>query len=296
MNPTKVVIQNWLKEPLLHFLIAGLSLFAAYVWLNSDTADEKKAERVVRITTAEVEWLKQTWARQWQRPPSEDEIKGLVTSYIKEQLLAHEAKTLGLDENDTVVRRRLAQKLEFLVKDTALLAEPTEEDLRQFYDAHPERFEAEARVSFTHVFFSREQNKNAETRAKAALVTLSRDDATPENMGDSLLIESEFHQVDKTTLAAHFGRDFADEVMALQPGAWAGPIESAYGLHLVRVSEVQPAVPSKFAEVKTEVLERWYEEREREANAQYLAGLLRKYDLVVDETVRPLAALKEAGR
>lgn len=281
-------MRTWLKEPLLHFLLAGAVLFGAYEWLNRNKGDNTTGERVVHVTAAQVEWLKDSWARQWLRPPDEEELKGLVAAYLKEELLAREAKELGLEENDMIVQRRLAQKLEFLVQDTARLAEPTEEDLRRFYEAHPEHFQTDPHISFSHVFFSRERRQDAAAVARAALTKLSRADAVPDNLGDRLLLEAEFHQVDKLTVASQFGLEFADAVMALEPGVWTGPLESGYGLHLVRVSELTPARRRAFAEVKEQVRERWYEEREREAHAQYFAGLLKKYEVIVDERVGPL--------
>jgi len=241
----------------------------------------------VRITSNEIAWLKETWSRQWQREPTRDELRGLVTDFLKEELLAREARALGLDQNDTIVRRRLAQKLEFLVQDTSRLAEPTEEDLRRFYEANPERFQTDARISFTHVFFSREKRANAATEAKAALSDLSRG-ANPADFGDRLLVDSEVVDADMQSVAGQFGREFADAVFTLKPGAWNGPIESGYGLHLVRVSEVKPANRREFSQVKTQVLERWREQRQREDNEKYFASLLKKYDVVVDENLKPL--------
>lgn len=293
-------MQAWLKEPLWHFVLAGAVLFSAHGWLNGRAGPNPQAEPAVRITAAHVEWMKQTWARQWGRQPTEQELRGIVAGYLKEEVLAEEARALGLDEHDTVVRRRLAQKLEFLVQDTARLAAPTDQDLRRFYEAHRGDFQTEARISFTQVFFSPDRREDAAADARAALTKVARGQAVPENQGDPLLIEAEFHQADRPTVAALLGLDFADAVMALEPGAWTGPIESGYGLHLVRVSELKPAAPREFEEVKAQVLAGWRGEREREANAQYLARLLKKYDVVVDETVRPLvgqlAAVQEAGR
>ena len=139
-------MRHWLKEPLLHFLVAGGLLFAAYAWLNRGGGE---APHAVPITATEVHWLKEMWARQWQRPPDEPELRGMVTDYVKEKLLAREARALGLDENDTIVRRRLAQKLEFLVQDTARLADPHEDELRQLYDTSRARYHTPARLSFT---------------------------------------------------------------------------------------------------------------------------------------------------
>jgi len=280
-------MKRLLKEPLLHFLVLGALLFAVYSWLNRSLPDNKSAAGTVRITSNEIAWLKETWSRQWQREPTRDELRGLVTDFLKEELLAREARALGLDQNDTIVRRRLAQKLEFLVQDTSRLAEPTEEDLRRFYEANPERFQTDARISFTHVFFSREKRANAATEAKAALSDLSRG-ANPADFGDRLLVDSEVVDADMQSVAGQFGREFADAVFTLKPGAWNGPIESGYGLHLVRVSEVKPANRREFSQVKTQVLERWREQRQREDNEKYFASLLKKYDVVVDENLKPL--------
>jgi hypothetical protein len=280
-------MKRLLKEPLLHFLMLGALVFAVYSWLNRSFPANKSSAGTVRITSNEIAWLKETWSRQWQREPTRDELRGLVTDFLKEELLAREARSLGLDQDDTIVRRRLAQKLEFLVQDTSTLAEPTERDLRRFYEANPERFQTDARISFTHVFFSREKRAAAATDAKAALSDLSRG-ANAADLGDRLLVDSDIVAADRQSVAGQFGRDFADSVFALKPGAWNGPIESGYGLHLVRVSEVRPGIRREFSEVKTQVLEYWRQQRQRQDNEKYFASLLKKYDVVVDDSVKPL--------
>jgi hypothetical protein len=277
---------KFLREPLLHFLaIAGL-LFATYSWMRQGSM-ENGSRVAVRITADEVAWLTETWSRQWQRPPSREELRGLVTDYLKEELMAREARAMGLDENDTIVRRRLAQKVAFLVDDTARLTEPTEQDLRRFYDAHLVDFQTGARVSFAHVYFSREKRADAETDAKAALVELGRG-ADPTKLGDRLLLDTEMRNADERTISAQFGPDFAKSVLALRPGDWNEPIVSGYGLHLVRVSEWTPARPLEFDAVKEPVLDRWRNEQQRDVSARYFAGLLKKYGVAVDESVRPL--------
>ena len=119
-------MKRWLQEPLLHFLVGGAILFGIHAWVNPGSADSDTASRQIRIGAGEVRWLAETWERQWRRPPTQEELNGLVSNLLREELLAHEAKELRLDENDTIVRRRLAQKLEFMIQDTARLAEPTE--------------------------------------------------------------------------------------------------------------------------------------------------------------------------
>ncbi len=145
-------------------------------------------------------------------------------------------------------------------------------------------------MSFSHVYFSREHRADASADAKIVLAKLSRVGAVeraPE-LGDRLLIDAEFHDVDEQTVASQFGHEFAAAVFALRPGVWHGPIESGYGLHLVRVMEVKPARPREFAEVRAQVLKRWREQRQQEDHETYFAGLRKKYDVVVDESLKPL--------
>jgi hypothetical protein len=279
---------------LLHFLVVGALLFAAYAWLNSGAGDES---RIVRISAAEVNWLKETWARQWQRPPTEPELRGLVTDYLKESLLAREAKEMGLDENDTIVRRRLAQKMEFMVQDTLQLAEPDEAELRRFYNAQRERFQASARVSFSHVYFNRDRRgARADADARAALQQLSRPGtaASASDLGDRFLGQYDFNAADEQEVASILGPAFARQVFAFDADTWQGPIESGFGLHLVRVTNKQAAQPRELAAVKGEVLTLWRQQRGQEGREQYFAALLKKYDVVVDESVKalvgPLAA------
>jgi PPIC-type PPIASE domain len=270
-------MRHWLKEPLLHFLVAGGLLFAAYAWLNRGSSD---AAHVVRISAAEVNWLKDMWGRQWQRPPNEQELRSIVADYVKEALLAREARELGLDENDTIVRRRLAQKLEFLVQDTARLAEPGEDELRQLYDISRARYQIPARLSFTQLFFK------TETAAWQGMEELATRSAA--ELGDRSLLENEYTQADEQTVTSLFGRAFANKVFTLEPGQWHGPVASGYGFHLVRISERQAAQPRLFDEVRAQVLDEWQRSQQAKVNAQFFAGLLKKYDVVVEESIKPL--------
>lgn len=280
------MMKGWLKEPLLHFLIAGAFLFGAYAWLNRGGVD---APRVVRITTVEVNWLRETWTRQWQRPPSEQELRGLVADYLKEELLAREARELGLDENDTIVRRRLAQKMEFLVQDTARIAEPGEDALRQFYEGRRAQYQTPSHISFTQLYF------RTEAKAQRALKGLATRDAT--DPADSSMLPREVTNADEQAVASQFGPAFAAEVFALAPARWMGPVASSYGFHLVWVNEQQPAQVRPFEQVRAQVLEEWHRLQQAKASELFFAGLLRKYELVLDDSLKPLiGSLSEGTR
>lgn len=243
--------------------------------------------RVVRISEAEVAWLKETWTRQWQRPPTETELGGLVTYYLKESLLALEAKELGLDENDTIIRRRLAQKMEFLVQDTARIGEPGEDVLRQFHDARRDQYRSSARISFTQVFF---RTEGAARRALDELSTRSASD-----LGDPSMLERNFLRADEQTVASVLGPEAAAKIFTLAPGQWHGPLASTYGFHLVQISEVQAGEERPLDQVREQVLEDWHREQQAKATEQFFASLLKKYNVVVDEDLQPLVRSLSGG-
>ena len=279
------------KDPLLHFIVAGALLFAGDFLINPGETTSPATDPV-HIGDGEVRWLKETFANQWQRPPTSEELRGLVAGFLEEELLAREAKTLGLDRHDTIVRRRLAQKLAFLVDDTSRIVEPSDEQLRQFQDANAERFRGEARVSFAQVFFNPARRMNAESDAEAALISVSASGGNERaaTMGDPILLETEFYDVDARTVANLFGEDFARTIFELKPGSWTGPVKSGYGVHIVRVTNLSPATLRSFEEVRPKVLEAWRHQREIETKAAYLAKLREKYGVSVDNSAAPLLA------
>ena len=272
---------------MLHFIVAGALLFAGYTLVNRG---ETGSAEPVHVGAGEIRWLKETFANQWHRMPSDDELRGLVAGFLEEELLAREAKTLGLDQTDTIVRRRLAQKLAFLVDDTSRVVEPTDEELRTFYNQNAERFRVEPRLSFTQIFFDPQRRQHAETDAKAALVLISTEDADDRvaTMGDPTLLETEFRDVDYQAISNLFGADFARTISRLKPGLWVGPVKSGYGEHLVRTTNLRPATLRPFDEVRPKVLEEWRRQRETQTKAEYIGKLREKYGVVIDDSVTQL--------
>lgn len=277
-----------LREPLLHFAIVGAIVFAGYSWLERTGGGpgqipEAGAVGPVRIGEGDLRWLKQTWESQWLREPTADELSGLVEELVNEELLAREARELGLGEHDTVIRRRLAQKMKFLVEDTAHLADPTEEELRHFHAANAARFATPATISFDQVYFNPERREDAKADAAAALAALLEDpESDAEAVGDRSLLGESFAGLNELGLSSMFGKDFARQVLALPAGEWKGPIESGYGFHLLRVRRRIDSEPQPFESVKDDVLAEWRNQRQESLNRDYLAELRRKYGVELD--------------
>jgi hypothetical protein len=288
---------RFLQEPLLHFLVIGAVLFGAYAWLNRN--GDNAGATSLRLAESDVAWLKETFALERQREPNEAELRALVRDFLKEELLARQAQELGLDRDDIVVRRRLAQKMTFLLQDNSRRASPSDDDLHRLYEAQRGQGEARSgpstlftrpRISFTHIFFSRERRPDAAADARAALRELSLPGAgapTPE-LGDRIAGKSEIRNADERTVANQFGTKFAAGLFELDPGPWQGPIESSQGFHLVRITQLLPAQLRPFDEIRGELVELWREQNQRESEERYFVEQLKRYRLVPDDNVKAL--------
>jgi hypothetical protein len=273
-----------LKEPLLHFVVIGGLLFAAHAALApSDGAGITASD--IHLTAADADWLKQVWTRQWGRLPTDEELKGLLADHVKEEVLAREARALDLDVGDTIVRRRLAQKMTFLLDDTARIAEPSEAELHTLYESGPDLVRTPTLVSFSQVFFRRGDGSD---RARTSLAALSDSAAVPVDLGDGLLLGDTFAHQDEQALTNLFGAAFAQTVLALPVGQWSGPVESGYGVHLVKVTEASPSRVLPFAESRDRLVQEWRRRRQETVSEQHYQGLLRKYRISADAAVSPL--------
>jgi parvulin-like peptidyl-prolyl isomerase len=295
---------RFLQEPLLHFLVIGAVLFGAYAWLNRN--GDNAGAPSLRLAESDVAWLKETFALERQREPDEAELRALVRGFLKEELLARQAQELGLDRDDIVVRRRLAQKMTFLLQDNSRRAAPSDDDLHRLYEAQrdlirsnqaqnnqasaPGTMFTRPRISFTHIFFSRDQRADAAADAAQALVELSQPDGSAHaaELGDRVSIKSEFRNADERAVANQFGTKFAAGIFELAPGPWQGPIESSQGVHLIRITQLVPAQLRPLDEIRGELVELWNEQNRRASEESYFVEQLKRYRLVPDESVKAL--------
>jgi hypothetical protein len=265
-----------LREPLLHFLLAGAALFALDRW-RSTPADEAGE---LRVRAGEIQHLAEVFARTWMRPPTGAELEGLIQEHLREEVAYREALALGLDRDDTIVRRRLRQKLEFLAEDVAARAQPSEAELAAFLAAHPERFRLEPRYTFVHIYFSPERRADAAADARTALAKLARGEV--EELGDPTLLPLEFVRAPASDVDRQLGDGFAHALGRLATGVWDGPLGSPYGQHLVRLAAREEGRPPELAEARAEVEREWQAElRAREQDAFY-AALLARYQVVIE--------------
>jgi hypothetical protein len=271
----------WLREPLLHFLLLGVLLFVLFQWLGGDTGPMSNR---ITVTQAQVQQLATAFTKIWQRPPTEEELKGLVDDYVREEIAYREAVAMGLDRDDTIIRRRMRQKLEFLVEDAASATPPTEAELQAYLETHQDDFRVEPRVAFRQVYIDPSIGGDARARARALLERLRA--AGPgvelEGLGDSIMLDAEQPLLRQDEVARLFGAEFAEQVVTLSPGRWEGPVQSGYGLHLVMLRELVPGREAALDEVRRDVERELLSQRRRDQLAAMYDELLGKYSVTIE--------------
>ncbi len=288
----RIILRKLIREPLFHFLLLGAVIFfLAGLVRNASTGNREK----IVVTQSEIESMVVGFSRTWMRPPTQEEMQGLVDDYIREEVLYREARNMGLDQDDVIVRRRMRQKFEFLAEDAATRRSPSDQELDAYLHQHPDKFREEPAFSFEQIFLSREKHgASTEADAKALLSKLrggNKNDAIDiEKAGDAFLLPSRFEKTSAAETARLFGENFARQMTAIAPGGWAGPIESSYGLHLVFVNARTPGAPPPLANVRDSVVRDFLNDRRKhELDVQY-ARLRARYTVVVEPPEAPKVA------
>lgn len=267
-------IRAVMREPLLHFLLGGVGLFLLFNYVSdSESIDDDQ----IVVTSGQIEHLTTLFVKTRQRTPTDVELRGLIDNYVLEEVLYREALAMGLEQDDTIIRRRLRQKIEFLLDDFTLV-EPADEDLQQFLDKDPDRFRLDARISFTQVYLQEESRASA----GATLATLQNGLSDPSQLSDSHLIAYQFDDVSEAVISAQFGGTFTTALFELGIGEWTGPIESPFGLHLVRIEQIVPGVVPALADIRAEVEREWLVDFRASAQQAIIDQMKLKYTVTIE--------------
>lgn len=270
-------LSRWLREPLVHFVLLGGVLFS----VHQSVAPPRATNRIV-VSDAIVRGLRQEHLRQSGSLPTPEEEASLIQRFVDNEILYREAVSQGLDRGDLIVRRRLVQKMEFVLEGEDLIAEPNDAELQAYLDAHADRYAIAERITLTHIFVSTDQHGAAAERVAGDLRQQLAGGADPSALGDPFLRGRDFPLRTERDLAGIFGAPFAAQVLALPPGEWSAPLRSSYGLHLVRVTEHTAGRQPALNEARIAVFRDWQEERRTAANVAALARLRQRYDVRVE--------------
>jgi hypothetical protein len=266
-------------------LLLGLAIFAGNAWLGAEEVEED--DQVIVVGAGERAWMRTSFEKRWKRPPTAEELAGLTKEYVQETAFYREALAMGLDQDDTIVRRRLAQKLEFLVQDLIDVSPPSEAELEAYFEAHLADYRQPELITFTHAFVDPDKWGN-ETKSRAATVLeelAKADDPTSgaKALGDPFMLQVYYPERTEADISKLFGGGFARSVGEQDIGAWQGPVLSGYGVHLVYVHDKQEFPEPAFADVRDRVADDWMAAKREELNTEYRDRLLEKYTIVIED-------------
>ena len=281
-------LKKLVREPLLHFLVLAVMLFVAYSLVSKGSSGE--GGKIV-ITQGQLASMWESFTQTRQREPTRDEWEGLIRERVREEVYYREALALGMDKDDLIIRRRLQQKMEFISDDVAAQAQPTDDELKAYLQAHPDSFRIDQRFTFRQVFLNPEKHgKNLARDAAQLLGAVEPGTAVKADistLGDSIMLDKQYDALPAGDVAKQFGEKFATALGGLPLGQWQGPVESAYGVHLVFVSERQAGAMPALADVRDAVRRDWDNARRLEANDRFYRELLKHYTVTIENPEPP---------
>lgn len=274
------------KEPFVHFLLLGCLIFTAYYWLNRDQVQEDQ----IVIDQQELDHLRKLWSIQWKREPNTSEIKALLERYVRQEVFYREALRMNLDRNDEIIRKRLSQKMESVASDLGTLMKPAnDEELRAFFDQHPQLFQRAPSYTFRQVLLSPSE-VNDKTQLGDVLVRLQNGEAIPQIMRNKLSVPNEWPRTPAPELENAFGGDFTQALANVPLRQWSGPVRSGYGWHLVFVESRQGLMLPEFEEVREYVAQEHAYVAEREIQERVYRELLARYRVTITAANLPAEA------
>lgn len=274
-----------LRDPLLQFTLIGVVLFGADRVLRTD-ATTPDGSLHIELTKDDLRQISIAWMARGQPAPTSEQLRGLVEQRVALEILSREARNIGLDRDDEVIKRRLAQKMEFLFEDVARIEDPTRAELREWYAqaTNAARFAEPPRLSLRHLYFGYDQRgEGAHAAAEAALAALASRPvgASDEVKADPFMFRDAYVDTMPDQLAREFGPAFAQSVTALEPGAWRGPVQSGYGWHLVFVERLTPGRMPDFEEIEPRIKAAWFEERVKQTRQKVFEAMKARYSIKV---------------
>lgn len=276
--------QRLLHEPLVHFLVVGALLFGAYEFTNGNPDTAVDTQKIV-LTEDDIRQLAVSWLAQGRPAPTTDQLRSLVDQKVTEEILFREAVAMGLDQDDEIIKRRLAQKMDFVAADLAAIDEPTKAELVDWFSKNSDRFVLPPHLNFRHIYFSPDKHggdaRDAATAALGLIAGKNPDSPEVASTGDPFMFRNYYGDSTPEQVAKEFGPVFAETLFQLEPKSWQGPVQSGYGWHLVWIDSVEPGRVPAFEEVEMNVKSAWLDDRYREVKQAALDEMRSRYEVVI---------------
>ena len=277
-------MKKLIREPFIHFILLGAAIFVANHFLSA-RADNQPGKIVIK--QGDIASMMIGFSRTWQRPPTREELDGLIRDRVREEVYYREAVALGLDRDDPIIRRRLQQKLQFVTDDVTAPAEPTDAELSEYLKTHADVFRPDRQFSFNQVYFDPAKHREGLARDVEKLLTQLQGHGSSDldlaSLGDTFLLEHRFEAASTAEIARQFGDKFVAKLSDVPIGQWFGPVESGYGIHLVFVEKRTDARLPELAQVRDAVRRELTNARRVESNEKFFQHLLKRYSVTVEK-------------
>ena len=269
------MISRIVKEPLVHFLLIGGLIFAAYSIFDNAPAATKPNQII--ISTSDLTALSAQFEGAWKRSPEPDELQAMTEELIRQKVLVSAALDLGLDRGDAVIEQRLRQKMEFFAASIAEAIEPTNEELETFFHANSEKYKTPPQFALNQIYLGQSSTAEYITTTLNAL----KAGADPAQVGQPTLLPARLDLTQSRALDSAFGTGFAAALSPLSMDEWDGPVKSGYGVHLVQITAKSPSALPPLDQVKDKVLADWQSAKREEVQEQYYQTLRQGYLIVL---------------
>jgi peptidyl-prolyl cis-trans isomerase C len=275
------------KEPLIKFLIISVVIYVTYGFFGTRDAETLAKDNTITITSQEIDIMAFMWEQKFNRKPTKEELQKLIDTRVKETVLYEEAKKMGLDKDDVVIKRRVVLQYRNLVKGLLIPPDPNEEELTLYFQENIDAYIPEEMISVTQIFFDPDKREESTLEdAEKTLIELQNKKSLPDNYntyGDNFMLSNVYTDITRLELQKYFGRGFTESVLELEPNVWTGPVLSGYGTHLVYVSKKQVPEPPLLEVVRETVLVDYLDDKQKELVKKYLDQVTAQYEVIIQE-------------
>lgn len=266
-----------LSEPLVQFLLAGIAIFA----FSLTTGAEDSTDRTITVDEPLAEQLAEGFAQTWRRPPSQQELDSLIRDYVREEIYYREAKRLGLDIDDGVIRRRLRSKMEYLAEAEVEAVEPSKQELEQWFEQNKSRYAATVRYSFDQIFVDVSKPGDPDRRAQAVANRLAAGDDW-RHLGDPISLSASADGQDASQVTREFGEDFTSNLDQLGINTWQGPVASGFGQHFVRLRQRDAGPAPTLDSILQQVTNDWRSDTIKKRKEEAFNRLQKQYHVKIE--------------
>ena len=272
-------VKRFLNEPFLHFLLIGLAIFIS----SSYIARKREIHKII-IDKAVIAKLTMAWQSQFGRTPDSHELKMAMDDYVKQEVLVREAQQLGLNLDDEIIKRRLQQKMAFILKDNIIVPDPDHATLETYFIKNASKFSESPRVSFSHIYFSTD-NGHSETARERAVGILHTIESGPirsraPELGDHFMLLYDYTNINKKEAQGLFGDSgFTDSLFTIKENTWSGPFLSGYGWHLLYVNRKLGKIIPPLDEIKDKVIASYKSDKLEQMDNDAMEKLIEKYQI-----------------